>query len=151
MDYRIERLRTPAECESFAKNAIDRKHPELASAARRKALTLQAATHDTTSPVEAEAFAAVYAYELLLTRKNGKKTRAVKTWAVAKSHGIIQAIQMAVSRTPDPAVVAGLRELGLEDLTFDALVVRHEAAFDAATVELSKARLAEAALPKAAA
>ena len=32
----VERLRTPAECESFALNAIDRKHPELASAARRK-------------------------------------------------------------------------------------------------------------------
>ena len=143
--YRVERLRTPAECESFALNAIDRKHPELASAARRKALTLQAATHETSSPVEAEAFVAVYAYEMHLTRKNGRKTRAGKTWAIVKSHGIIQAIQTAVSRTPDSTVLAGLRELGLEDLTFDALVLRHEAAFDAATVQLSKARLAEAA------
>ena len=146
MDYRVERLRTPAECESFALNAIDRKHPELASAARRKALTLQAAAHETSSPVEAEAFVAVYAYEMHLTRKNGRKTRAGKTWANVKRHGIIQAIQTAVSDTPDPAVLAGLREFGLEDLTFDALVVRHEAAFDAATVQISKARLAEGGL-----
>jgi len=145
MDYRVERLRTPAECESFALNAIDRKHPELASAARRKALTMQAATHHASSPVEAEAFAAVYAYELHLTRKNGRKTRAGKTWAIVKSRGIIKAIQAAVSNTPDPAVLAGLRELGLEDLAFDALVVRHEATFDAATVELSRSRMAEAA------
>jgi hypothetical protein len=145
MDYRVERLRTPAECESFARNAIDRKRPELASAARRKALTMQAETHAPSSPVEAEAFVAVYAYEMHLTRKNGKKTRASKTWAIARSQGIIQAIQMAVHNTPDPAVLAELRELGLEDLTFDAFVVRHEDAFDAATVQLSRARLTEAA------
>jgi hypothetical protein len=145
MDYRVERLRTPAECESFARNAIDRKRPELASAARRKALTMQAETHAPSSPVEAEAFAAVYAYELHLTRKNGRKTRAAKTWAIAKNHGIIQAIQKAVESPPDPAVLAGLRELGLEDLAFDALVVRNQAAFDAPTVQLSKSRLSEAA------
>jgi hypothetical protein len=145
MDYRVERLRTPAECESFARNAIDRKRPELASAARRKALTMQAETHAASSPVEAEAFLAVYAYELHLTRKNGRKTRAAKTWAIAKSRGIIQAIEMAVHNAPDPAVLEGLRELGLEDLAFDALVVRHEAAFDTATVQLSKARLGDAA------
>jgi hypothetical protein len=145
MDYRVERLRTPAECESFARNAIDRKRPELASAARRKALTMQAETHAPSSPVEAEALVAVYAYELHLTRKNGRKTRAAKTWAIAKSQGIIQAIQKAVESPPDPAVLAGLRELGLEDLTFDALVVRNAAAFDASTVQLSKSRLSEAA------
>lgn len=145
MDYRVERLRTPAECESFAKNAMARNHPDLAIAARRKALDLQAATHGASSTAEIEAFAAVYAYELHLTRKNGRQTRATKTWAVAKSHGIIEAIKQAVGRTPDPAVAVTLRELGLQDLTFEALVLRHEAAFDAATVELSRARLAEAA------
>ena len=141
MDYRVERLRTPAECESFARNAIDRNRPELASAARRKALTMQAETHPASTPLEAEAFVALYAYEMHLTRKNGRKTRAAKTWAIARNHGIIQAIQKAVESTPDPGVLAGLRELGLEDLSFDALVVRNATAFDASTVRLSKARL----------
>jgi hypothetical protein len=145
MDYRVERLRNPIECENFAKNAIALKHPELASAARRKALTMQAAEHETTSPAEAEALAAIYAYELHLTRKNGRKTRASKTWGIVKTHGPIEAIKRAVSREPDAAVVAGLRELGLEDMTFDAVVLRHEEAFDAATVQLSKSRLAQAA------
>ena len=98
MDYRVERLRTPAECESFAKNAIARNHPELALAARRKAIDLQAATHETRSAVEAEAFAAVYAYEALLTRRNGKKTRATGTWQAVRRYGIIEAIQRAVNR-----------------------------------------------------
>jgi hypothetical protein len=145
MDYRVERLRTPAECESFAKNAIARNHPELALAARRKAIDLQAATHETSSAVEAEAFAAVYAYEALLTRRNGKKTRATGTWQAVRRYGIIEAIQRAVSAPPDKPGAVTLRDLGLEDLAFEALVMRHEAAFSAAAIEASKARLAKAA------
>ena len=144
MDYRVERLRTPAECEIFMRNAIAGKRPDLALEARRKTVNLQTATHETSSPVEAEAFAALYAYEMLLTHKNGKKTRATKTWAVVKSHGIIEAIKRAVTRPPDTTTFVALRELGLDGLAFEALVVRHEAAFDAATVQISKARLAEA-------
>jgi hypothetical protein len=145
MDYRVERLRTPAECESFAKNAIARNHPELALAARRKAIDLQAATHETSSAVEAEAFAAVYAYEALLTRRNGKKTRATGTWQAVRRYGIIEAIQRAVSAPPDKPGAVTLRDLGFEDLAFEALVMRHEAAFSAAAIEASKARLAKAA------
>jgi len=144
MDYRVERLRTPAECEIFVKNAIAGERPDLALEARRKAVDMQAATHVTSSPVEAEAFAALYAYEALLTRKNGKRTRASKTWVVVRSHGIIEAIQRAVRRAPDATAFVALRELGLDDLSFEALVVRHEASFDEATVRISKARLAEA-------
>jgi hypothetical protein len=145
MDYRVERLRTPAECESFAKNAIARNHPELALAARRKAIDLQAATHETGSAVEAEAFAAVYAYEALLTRRNGKKTRATGTWQAVRRYGIIEAVQRAVNAPPDKPGAVTLRDLGLEDLAFEALVLRHEAAFSAAAIEASKARLAKAA------
>ena len=142
MDYRVERLRTPTECELFALNAIDRKRPDLASEARRKAVNLQAAAHGAGSQLEAEAFAALYAYETLLTRKNGKKTRATKSWATIKSHGAIAAIRELVGRVSEPEVLAGLRDLGLESFAFEALVLRHETAFDEATVKVSKARLA---------
>jgi len=145
MDYRVERLRTPAECEIFAKNANARNHPELALAAQRKAIDLKVSTHETSSPVEAEGLAAVYAYEALLTRRNGKKTRATGTWQAIKRYGIIEAIQRAVNRPPEGPATVTLRDLGLEDLTFEALVVRHEASFSAAAIEVSKARLSAAA------
>jgi hypothetical protein len=93
--------------------------------------------------VEAEGFAAVYAYEALLTRKNGKKTRATATWQTIRRYGIIEAVQRAVSRPPDEAGRVTLRDLGLEDMTFEALVVRHEASFSDAAIRVSKARLAE--------
>jgi len=142
MDYRIERLRTPAECESFAKNALTRHHPELALQARRRAIDLQVSTHETGSAVEAEGLAAVYAYEALLTRRNGKKTRATATWQAVRRHGIIEAVQRALNRPPDEPGAVTLRDLGLEDLAFEALVMRHEASFSAAAIEVSKARLA---------
>ena len=145
MDYRVERLRTPAECEIFAKNARSRNHPELALAAQRKAIDLQVSTHETGSAVEAEALAAVYAYEALLTRRNGKKTRATATWQAVRRYGIIEAIQRAVSRPVEEPGTVTLRDLGLEDLAFEALVLRHEASFSPAAIEASKARLAEAA------
>ena len=103
MDYRVERLRTPAECESFAQNATARNHPDLALEARRKAIHLRASTHEPGSPLEAEGFAAVYAYELLLTRRNGKKTRATGTWQAIKRYGIIEAVQRAME-APNPIV-----------------------------------------------
>lgn len=142
MDYRVERLRTPAECESFAKNAIARHHPELALQAGRKAIDLKVSTHDTASAVEAEGLAAVYAYEALLTRRNGKKTRATATWQAIKRYGIVEAVQRALSRPPDEPGSVTLRDLGLEDLAFEALVMRHEASFSSAAIEVSKARLA---------
>jgi hypothetical protein len=143
MDYRVERLRTPDECEIFAANAIARKRPDLAMEAHRKAVELQAATHEASSPVEAEAFAALYAYEALLARKNGKKTRATKTWAVVKSRGVIEAIRQCVNGAVEPESFARLRELGLETHAFDALVVRNAASFDDATVRVAQSRLAD--------
>lgn len=145
MDYRIERLRTPAECESFARNATARHHPDLALEARRKAIRLQASTHETGSLVEAEGFAAVYAHELLLTRRNGKKTRATGVWQAIKRYGIIEAVQRAVSRPLDEDGQVTLQELGLADFAFEALVVRHEVSFSDAAITASKARLAKGA------
>ena len=142
MDYRVERLRTTAECETFAKNALTRHHPELALQARRKAIDLQVSTHETGSAVETDGLAAVYAYEALLSRRNGKRTRATATWQAIKRYGIIEAVQRALSRPPDEPGAITLRDLGLQDLAFEALVMRHEASFSAAAIELSKARLA---------
>jgi len=92
--------------------------------------------------VEAEGFAAVYAYEALLTRRNGKKTRATGTWQAVKRYGIVEAVQRAVIRPPDASGTVTLRDLGLQDLAFEALVIRHEESFSAAAIEISKARLA---------
>jgi hypothetical protein len=143
MDHRVERLRTPAECEIFARNATAKQRPDLALEAHRKAVNLKVATHEAVSPLEAEGLSTVYALDALLTHQNdGKKKRATATWQAVKRYGVIEAIQKAVNRRAATESCAALRELGLEDLAFEAFVLRHEASFTAATVKLSKERLA---------
>jgi hypothetical protein len=143
MDHRVERLRTPEECESFAKNATARKRPDLALEARRKAVEMKASEHNAETPVEKEALAAVYAYEALLTQKNGKKTRASRTWQLIKRHGIIEALQRAVNRPAETADYESLAEMGMADLTFEAIILRHPESFSAEAVGTSQARLGE--------
>lgn len=140
MDYRVERLRTPAECAIFARNAIAKNRPDLALEANRKAVNLNVSTHETTTPLEAEGLATVYAHEAMLAHRNGRKTRAVATWKDVNRHGVVAAIQKIVSRPTQTDNRVELRELGLEDLSFEAFVLRHEASFNAAAVQLAKKR-----------
>jgi hypothetical protein len=133
------------ECENFAKNAIALQRSDLALEAQRKAVGLKASTHESASPLEADAFVAVYAYEALLTRKNGRKTRATATWHAIKRYGIVDAIQRTVNRPTDAESYKALHEMGFGDFAFEALVVRHEASFSADAVRVAKARLAEIA------
>ncbi len=142
MDHRVERLRTPAECEIFARNALGKNRPDLALEAHRKAVNLNVATHEAMTPLEAEGLATVYAHEAMLAHRNGRKTRATGTWQDIKRLGIIAAIQKVVSRRAQTDNRMALRELGLEDLTFEAFVLRHEASFSPAAVQASKDRLA---------
>lgn len=96
-DVRVTRLKTPAECEQFAINVATRL-PELARAAKRRAVELRAAEHGASSDAEREALAAVYAYERALSEKRGKTIRASRTWQMIKNHGIIGAVERAVDR-----------------------------------------------------
>jgi len=143
MDHRVERLRTPEECESFAKNATARKRPDLAVEARRKAVEMKASTHNADSPVEKEALAAIYAYEALLTQQNGKKTRASRTWQLIRRHGIIEAVERTLKRPAETADYATLLEMGMADLAFEAIILRHPESFSADAIGTSTARLAE--------
>jgi hypothetical protein len=93
------------------------------------------------SPVEAEAFAAVYAYQFFLTCRAGRKTRATGIWQAIKRYGIIEAVQQAVSRPLYGEGQVTLAELGLGDLAFEAVVVRNEMSFSDAAIDASKARL----------
>jgi plasmid stability protein len=55
---------------------VEARLPDLARAARRRAVQLRAAAHGATTTAEREALEAVYAYERVLSQNRGKKTRA---------------------------------------------------------------------------
>lgn len=146
MDERVQKLSTPEQCEIFAKNASERDRPDLAKEAKFRAVQLRAVqlraqAYGAQSEAENEALEAVYAYEEVLTRKNGKKTRASRTWQMIKRHGIIEAVERAVNRSAEALGYKSLVDMGLEELAFEAVILRHPEVFSKAAVEISKERL----------
>lgn len=141
MDPRVLKLDTPEKCKIFAKNAADRDRPDLALQARQRAVQLLAEEHDASSVAERESLQAIYAYEELLTKKNGRKTRASRTWQMIKRYGLIPAVERAVNRPEDAQGFTVLAEMGLEEFAFEAVVDRHPDVFSAEVLAIARRRL----------
>ncbi len=141
MDERVRNLVTPEQCEIFARNANDRDRPDLAREARARAVELRAESYGAESKAEREALQAVYAYEEILSQKNGKRTRATRTWQMIKRHGIIEAVERAVNRSSETQGYTSLVEMGLEAFAFEAVILRYPEVFSDAAVQRSKERL----------
>lgn len=143
MDERINRLKTANECDIFERNVRERGFPELAARARRRAVEFRVATHEAQSEVERDALAAMYAYEQTLNRTGAAKRGASYPWRLVKHRGVIKAIQALVASDADEQYHESLQEMGMRDLAFEAIVIKHAEAFEPVTVELCAARLAD--------
>jgi hypothetical protein len=142
MNELIAKLKTPEECAVFEKNVSDRGRPDLALAARRRALELRAIQYGAVTDVERECLEAVFAYEQVLSAKNGKKTRASRTWPMIERYGIIGAAERAVDRKVDTAGYTALVEMGLQDYAFEAVILRHPQSFSREAAIRSQERIA---------
>ena len=141
MDERVLRLKTPEDCERFARNAAERNRPDLADEAVKRAVELRAQAHNAKSEVERQCLQAVYAYEEILTKKNGKRTRATRTWQMIEREGILGAVERAVNRAKDASGYIALCDMGLQDFAFEAVIIRHPEHFSAETVRRARERL----------
>jgi len=141
MDDRILKLKSPEQCERFVANALERGFPELADQARKRAIQLCAEAVGATSQAEKEALQAVYAYEETLTKKNGRRTRASRTWQMIERHGIIEAVERAVNRPTETQGYTALVEMGLEEYAFEAVILRYPGLFSKEAVFRSRARM----------
>jgi hypothetical protein len=142
MHPNVARLTTPEECEQFAINVAE-KYPDLALEAKRRAVELRAQQAGVKTDVEREALEAVYAYEAVLSEQKGKRIRASRTWQMIKRHGIIGAMERAVDRDDDPSGYKALVAMGMEDLSFEAVVLRHPSVFSPEAIAHCKKRLAD--------
>jgi len=140
-DDPIARLKTPEACEQFAINVEERGKPELALAARRRAVELRAAAHGAETDAEREALEAVYAYERAQSMLRGKKFHASRTWQMIERRGIIEAVEHVVKRDAESMGYAALVKMGMEDKAFEAVVLRHPGMFSAEAVRRSRERL----------
>jgi hypothetical protein len=141
MDEKIRKIDTPEKCEIFAKNCINRGREDLAIQARLRAVQLRAEAYGAETQAEKEAIEAIYAYEEVLSAKNGKKTRAQRTWQMIERHGIIGAVERAVNRTAETQGYTALVEMGLEDCAFEAVIIRYPDLFSSEAVLKSQQRI----------
>ena len=121
----VTRIRKPELCYVFAKNATSRGHPELAVQAYRRAVDLRAEQHRAASgsgsDAEEAALRSIYAYEEALSFTKGKRTRATGTWQLVSKHGVFPALSKRVGARGVEDVKPVLKELGMEDYSFDAV------------------------------
>lgn len=143
MDEIIQRIDTPEKCEIYAKNALARGREDMAKQAMQRAVQLRAEAHGAKTVAEREALEAVYAYEEVLSAKNGRRTRASRTWPMIERHGIIKAVERAVNRKDETQGYTALLDMGLEDFAFEAVIDRHPDQFSEAAVAISRQRISD--------
>jgi len=143
MDPRVAKLKTPKDCETFAKNARDRGAPHLAEEARQRAIQLRAEEHGAKTDVERECLEAVYAYEEVLSAQKGKRLRAGRTWPMIHEHGILPAVERIVMKRTESVGYTALAEMGLKEFAFEAVILRHPKFFSPEAVARSRERLSE--------
>ncbi len=73
--------------------------------------------------------------------RNGKKTRAGRTWQMITRHGIIGAVERAVNRPTETQGYTALVEMGLEYYAFENVILRHPSLFSEQAVQISKERI----------
>ena len=127
----VMRIKDPELCYVFAKNATRRGHPELALQAHRRAVDLRAGVHAAGSDAEFAAVRAIYAYEEALSYQKGRRTRATGTWQLVNRHGLLAAVRKRLDSRDIDEVLPTLRELGMEDYGFAAVMKEYRDAFDA--------------------
>jgi len=141
MSGHIAKLKTPDECVTFAKNALRLGRHDLVKEAKKKELQLKAKIYGATTEAEIEAIAAVFAYEEVLSRKNGKPTRASRTWPMIERYGIMAAVERAVNRNDVTMGYNALKEIGLEEFAFESVILRYPELFSSEAVLISKSRM----------
>ncbi|MEM9255434.1 MAG: hypothetical protein AAGA91_08300 [Pseudomonadota bacterium] len=129
MHEMVMRIMEPDLCYIFARNARRKGHPELALQAHRRAVDLKAQEHGPTSDAELNALRAIYAYEEALSHSKGKRTRATGTWQMVNRHGVLPAIARRLRARDSGDMLGTLRELGMEDYSFQAVIEKYPDAF----------------------
>lgn len=141
MDERIARLTNPKDARTFAKNARERGFLDLETEALEHARTLQGRDAGYTTPAELAIASALYAYEEEQTRLKGRTFRANRTRQMLTNRGALGAAErMVLTRQPSKGFEV-LEEAGLQDLSFEAIIIRYPDEFSEQAVQAARARL----------
>jgi hypothetical protein len=140
----INSLINEKQCESLIRNAKKLNRPDIVNAVIRKSIELYLKNYPCyleLSEVEVECLKAVYFYEKILQIKHGKKIKATYTWRAINNNGIIAAVNRIVSKESEPIGFTHLIEMGVLDLSFEAIVLKYPGSFTYNAVKKSQERM----------
>lgn len=140
IDPTVQRLKSPGDCEQYAKN-VEAKHPDLAKQARRRGVELRALQYGTNTDVERDALQAIYALEEVRSQRAGRRVRANRTWQSVQRHGIVPTVERVVARRAVTKGYDWLVNAGMEDFTFEAVVLRNPNLFSPMALSQAEERL----------
>jgi hypothetical protein len=143
LDPRVKALKTLKDCENFARNARARGRGDLADQTLIRSIQIRAEAIGATTDMERDAIEAVFAYEEALSKKNGRRTRASRTWQMIKKHGVVGAVERIVRRVDETEGYRVLSEMGLSEFAWEAVVLRYPGLFSDEAIERSRARIGE--------
>jgi hypothetical protein len=135
----IERCSEPGLLKTWIANAARQGNAEVERAARlRLYAILPSATPGT---LEYDVWQSIYALEDLEARKKGKTIRLQRTRNMIKDKGEAGTVAHLVRKKTASAGFDMLMDYKLPDLTFEALVLKHQDAFEEDVIEAARARL----------
>ncbi|MFN3019316.1 hypothetical protein ACK1CN_25590 [Vibrio coralliilyticus] len=137
----IAKLKDANACERFKSNALKKGEHELAKLATIRMVQFRAEEYGAEQEVERHAIEAVCAYEVAQSVLKGKKTRANRTWKMIKDHGILNAVERAVNRNDVTQGYQALEQAGLEQFTFEAVILKFPEFFSPEAIEKSEQRV----------
>lgn len=91
--------------------------------------------------VEREALQCIYAFEEARSQQTGKRARANRTWQTITKNGILPTVDKVVARRKATDGYDALMEAGLEDFTFEAVVLKYQDHFSPEAVQQARLRL----------
>ena len=91
--------------------------------------------------IEHDTLQTIHAYEQLVREELGKSKRLTRTRMKLTKSGAANALADLPATTADYAAFETLKARGLDDLTGEAVILRHPDAFDAETRDAAQARL----------
>lgn len=141
MHEKVFRLKTPEDCESFAKN-VEEKYPDLAREARHQAVELKATPYGNEKESERDAYRPCRRLKLRCRDKNVKKTRASRTWQSIARWARPETVERVVCNRKETDADKALVDMDMADFTFESVVVGHPNDFNAETVACAQKRLA---------
>lgn len=130
----IANLTTEKACENFVANAEKKQRYDLAKKARCRVLDIvvqKRSDFAQLNDIQIACLKAVYSYEQVLKVKNGKRVSAHYTWRKINNHGIVNAVDQLVSQTQPSSGFNLLKKIGLEEYSFEAIVLKYPSAFSA--------------------